>query len=591
MKKIILILGLLACNCEVDAQRIEIYPIVPGGASGGAAAGVTSIAAGSDIVNTLSNAPNNSAYQLGVGTYTVTPSIAGIGQAPGIGGGAGFTRAINLFNKTNISILGVPGRTIIDGGLAFDSTNNLGEILLATNCLNLYLYGITFRGQFLTNFTLWTNATLWAGIGLFNCKNVTIENCNVIDHFDQGIWDVAALSAVGPHCTNVNIINGLIQNIGSQRTNLGPSQPGDGAGIVPTGWRIENVTFRDNWRHIEPFDEIDGYPFNSLVIKGCYFEGSIDSGIYTAGSTNCHNALVTGNRIFQPRDYTRRGTNQYQTASAIHFNAGQAPNIRDNVIEGYVAGVNLATATDMYGAQIVNNTFRYQSNAAVASYALYIGDLAVTAPRIKQAYIANNLIQGSQWFAMYVFGLADSVVENNLFREPITTGGFECVNLAGNAGANTNILFMGNSIIDVGTLDIDAGFAINSGQYIRFVNNDVQGTTMLYSNLVGAEVVIRQPPTIVSATLVSGTYTNTQRDTRIRIPNGSTRTNKLNIPFNGHQVTVEDNGMTASGTNIWVVATTGVINNGPSLTNIANNGGSITLEGDGTNWRIISRFP
>ena len=477
--------GLALCCAPSAWAALGIQPPV----AGGGAPGATPIAAGTEIVNLLSNAVNGSTYQLGAGNFPVTATQVRTNTA--VNGNPGFTTAINLWNKTNITILGVPGKTIINASQGFDTRTSLGQVLFMTNCMDIVIRDVTFKGQHLTNYTIFTNEWLWAGVTIYNCKNITLENCNIIDHFDQGIEDDAWRFGYGPHSTNIVIRGGLIENCGSQRTNI--INAGDGAGIVPTGWTIDGVTFRDNWRHIEPYDELDGYPFTTLAIRNCLFEGSIDSGIYTAGSTNGHSMLIENNRILQPRDYTRRGTNQYQTASGIHINAGQSPRIINNYVRGYVVGANITTALDMWGLQLLNNFFEFQSNSAVASYAIQIGDTGVTLPKVRQATIANNTIRGSQWFSMYLFGLGDSVVRDNHFWDPITTGGFDVVALAGNSTCNSNVLFQGNSFVELGTVDSDAAFSIQSGVRLRFVDNFITGMTTNYHNTIGDEVSISGP--------------------------------------------------------------------------------------------------
>jgi hypothetical protein len=99
--------------------------------------------------------------------------------------------------------------------------------------------------------------------------------------------------------------------------------------------------------------------------------------------------------------------------------------------------------------------------------------------------------------------------------------------------------------------------------------------------------------------LVNGSHT---KDTGfaegiVGIPNASTRTNRLPAAsaFPGRTFTIYDAGGTAGGaggsTNIWITTASGTFTGGASQTNITANHGSITVQSDGANWRILSKFP
>lgn len=108
-----------------------------------------------------------------------------------------------------------------------------------------------------------------------------------------------------------------------------------------------------------------------------------------------------------------------------------------------------------------------------------------------------------------------------------------------------------------------------------------------------------------TAELTSGSFTNGWEHRWVGIPNGSVRTNRLvdirsltnalvNASPEGHEVTVFDDGKTASGTNIWIVTSADQrigSSTGPTLTNITADAGSITFRVRGTNWFPVNRWP
>lgn len=103
-----------------------------------------------------------------------------------------------------------------------------------------------------------------------------------------------------------------------------------------------------------------------------------------------------------------------------------------------------------------------------------------------------------------------------------------------------------------------------------------------------------------AATMTTGMYTNDFvypfLDGVVGIPNGpaSGRTNWLpgaNL-WPGREITVYDRGRTAAGTNLWITTTNSQTINGViTSTNIAANGGSLTLVSDGSGWWIKSVYP
>lgn len=107
----------------------------------------------------------------------------------------------------------------------------------------------------------------------------------------------------------------------------------------------------------------------------------------------------------------------------------------------------------------------------------------------------------------------------------------------------------------------------------------------------------------VTATYTAGCYTNQWSDRFVAMPNGSARSNRLpdirtltnglmQATPEGFQVTIFDQGNTASGTNLYVLtAANQKINFGPVQTNISANSGSMTFAVSGTNWIIRASYP
>lgn len=96
---------------------------------------------------------------------------------------------------------------------------------------------------------------------------------------------------------------------------------------------------------------------------------------------------------------------------------------------------------------------------------------------------------------------------------------------------------------------------------------------------------------LTNAVLTDGSFTNgTSGQSVIYIPNGSARTNWLNsgLPTGTLQWVVDKNG-TAAGTNLYVKATSGTINDVTTYV-IDVDYGAACLQWDGTRWNVLATY-
>ncbi len=429
------------------------------------------------LPSVLSNAPNNTAFKLSAGTYTVVPSKV---LSNGVGG-------INIFSKTNITIEGIPGLTILDGSSA------LGEILYLTNCDHIAVHGLTIIGMVVTNYTLVSAiGHVWGSFGLYDVQNLAVENCRFIDGHDHGIHDLGAQPNWNAISTNIIVIkNNYFENFGGSRTNEAVQY--DGTAIVPTGWLVEGNEIVNCLRGVEPYSQNDRTPnvFYNCVIRSNRMFNTLDAAILTAGSTNGHKILVEGNYIYNEPGFNRRGTNYFSDGMGISMNAGQGHIIRSNYIfNAPSAGISIGG-----GPLTINNVLiegnriekvdTKQQGVGIATYATFGGE-------ISDIIIRNNWIEQTKNYAMHLLSIRNGSVENNTIIDPTTTfsSGIK-INSLDPLTINSNLFITGNTIIDR-TTSMTSGIEITSAnKSVKLEDNCISGATATpISNNAGAETFI-----------------------------------------------------------------------------------------------------
>jgi len=465
------------------------------------------LAPGSGLSNALATISSGSRLRLGVGSYTVNPNF--------LNSGSEFTGA-TLSNKTGITIVGVPGQTIIDGSAA------LGELVWMPMCTNIHWSGVTFRGH--TNHTLGAlpafNAQFWAGFQLYRCENVTFDNCTWENHTDHGIQDKAAESSgitfhSPPSTNNIRILNCTFRNIGSYRTN-GATVGYDGSAIVPTGWTIRNCYFEDVYRAIEPFDfETGGQPFYNLVVEGCVGKNLVESFVMTAGSTNCNNGVIANNHVINDDLHTFRGTN-YGTGGvpwpgiAFNISGGSGWIIRGNSVRGGWSGAYLVgnTASRCADVRIENNAAYYinRGDGVGAGFTLGSGEnTGAAADSVPRLICRNNFATKTVNSGFWIQGGRDILFENNVavdasvYQDGATYDAFMRFGSAQANNISTNMVIRNNLIVSADSARTN-GYALEAGVRNGFYENNRAsgfGATQLDSlkNLAALADMMVVPPT------------------------------------------------------------------------------------------------
>lgn len=403
------------------------------------------------------------------GIYPVTPSVV---QSNGLG-------AINIFNKTNITIRGAAGGlSILDAGAT------LGTLVYVTNASGFTMRDVTLKGYMLTNYVLYEANYVWGAFEMFKCDNLLIENCKFIDHFDHGIIDfgfaIANLST-----NNIIIRNNIFDNIGSSRTNA--SVEIDGTAVSGSSWTIEYNYMANCFRAIEPYSE-PGTVFNRSITRGNVIRNCIESAITTAGSTNGHNLLIENNHIFWDLGYSRRGTNPLTSADGIVINGGQRHKVLNNtIINAPNYGIQCITDAEMFGHVIEGNKIQGQFSDANG---LGIGVMRVTGGgnTLREFSIKNNQISGKRFYGILADFLRDSVVDGNRIVNCGTNGSYYAL------GANqcSNVVFSGNVVINNGGASATAQGMLFNGtsgiQAVTLIGNQIYGVTTNIAMGTGAGV-------------------------------------------------------------------------------------------------------
>lgn len=413
----------------------------------------------------ISNMPNNSVIYLGADTWNITASkVISNGLA-----------AINLFNKTNVAIIGVPGLSILSGRAA------IGELLFMTNCENVYISGVTFDGLVVTNFvSVGAIGHVWGAIATYNVRDFTFENNRVINHHDHGIHDLGAqVNWTSASTNNIKILNNYWYNIGSSRTN--ESAPYDGAAIVPLGrgWTIRGNTANEVFRFVEPYSEGDAAPnlgFGTVIADNVAFN-TLDFFAGTAGNTNCHFITVENNTMINDYGFTRRGTNIHNDAIAINWNGGNGWKIKNNSIMGRWS-VGIQASSSVRDGLIEGNHIHDLTNNVGSAVPIQAG---VT----YNVDIRDNTIYRSENQGIYLFGFRDGTVEGNTIVDTAAGLGIRLLTSGGTVTSNATIRANRIKVSTVGIQDLSGGL-----ENIALVDNVIEEASTKVSNSSGAEVDI-----------------------------------------------------------------------------------------------------
>ena len=510
-----------------------IAPQQGGGGSGGSAtnaqppstvltnlafSGVVYVATNDNITLVLSNAPNNTAFILPSFTYAVTPSILNSNLITST-----VFQGVKLINKTNITIKGVKGLTVWDGSAG------LGEVFVITNCDNVTIEGVTFRGYTNHNFmalpsyggTTNNNSYLWALVNYYACSRLTFKDCTFERSADHGLQDKGAegtasgnqLSTTVISTNEIRIINNTFNDIGGMRTNQVGGFQADGTAIVCTDAYVFGNEFKNSYRGVEPYNEGESsgnVTFANTRIQNNSFINIADYGVTLAGSTNGNNIVVDGNYFYREPGFLYHGTNtdasfNSSLGGAINMSGGDRHVIRGNVMRnmaGFGIYIGTAGANPVEGVSIVGNFIDGVTNTVGFGFGIFAGD-ASGAPvfPVRNAYIANNTIRNAKTYAAYLIGIADTVFEGNQLINPVFPGGYTAVLLQSylSSVASNNIV-RNNVIKDTGTAEMTYGIQVTAGVLaVQTFNNTIEnGTTGTINN--GAGTGLTQYDTVSSST-------------------------------------------------------------------------------------------
>lgn len=468
---------------------------------GGALPGVVILSPGNGFSNALATIANGTTLMLGDGNYTVTPSILNSNfnrSSPFLGA--------SLLSKTNITIIGVPGQTIIDG------SGSIGELLWISNCSQIRIEGLTFKGYtnhnvaVMPTFGNGTNAGayLWASVNVYACEELTFFKCQWRGAAGHGLQDKGAetdsmLATTILSTNQIRVDSCYFTDVGQWRTNNGVNQATnhwDGTAIVPTGWTVRDCVFENLGRGVEPYNEADSGSriFYNCVIEDNKFRNIIDFAVGPAGSTNGHFVQVLRNQVFNDNVYSYHGSNFgpgqtfYSPCFAFYINGGRGWILRDNVAQGTMQhgfyAVNSVSFLDdcLWEGNVAREIRRGDGSAAVGFVFGDPGNTANAASAVRRGIVRGNRAYGCDLSAFRFFSGRDMIVEDNVSYDgtgystdfPYFTG-FE-FGQAGNSLANlTNWVVRNNRAYSVGA---DAyGFTIaNNVQSMNFYANQVFGT-------------------------------------------------------------------------------------------------------------------
>ena len=483
---------------------------------GGGSPNVVSVSPGTGLTAILGAAANGTAYQLGAGNYTVTPSILNSNLQS-----ANTYTGVTFANKTNVTITGIPGLSIIDGSSA------MGELMWVTNCSRITISGVTFRGYTNHNIALMPNTWLWAGVNVFKSEHVTFDNCIFERHADHGLQDKGAETSSGgviasapPSTNNMVVRDCKFEDIGGWRILAG-NVYGEGTAIVPTGWTIENCQFVGCQRGIEPYDEInaDGQVFHNFIARDNTFRNMVEFAIGPAGNTNCHNALISGNTLINDTVFIHHGSNYSvgnfaSYCTGFNLNGGRGWTVVNNSAKGYMyVGFQFGNANSFCEDFIVeNNTATDINRGDGLGFGFWFGsatDTAAAASSTRRFDVRGNKVFNTANNGFIVTGCRDSSFVNNRSVKGQLYGTVD-VGISnyrfGTTGYTvnrlTNITVSGNTAIDNGA-GAPFGFGLHDNiQSMTFENNNAYNFAVsAMTNRAGSAVAILGSPRTFTTTV------------------------------------------------------------------------------------------
>ena len=548
----------------------------------------------------ISNAPNNSVIFIGAcaqGYPFATWSYASNKVAV----------PLSLVSKTNIEMIGF-------GMPSFDTSQTpFGDTMMASNCSRIKLTGFRLQSMRMTNGTgpAYPHAFQYgtAAFRYMNCEYLTIDGIEVVNHNDQGIMDGVA-NAGGLLLTNVFAsTNGIVVRNSTFRnggnwypTNVALTLPSshDGAAVITAGGVIEDNYIYDWVAGIEPYSDNNGTNLTVRVSRNTIVN-YMALGIQDGGSGSRFKAMeIVDNTLIQHIGFTRDGGGQATNGAGIKTTGTNNVLIaRNKIYTPTHYGIYLSFGNRAKGINVVDNWIVNATNhgIAAAGFAIY-----QDGGPMHESTISRNQIWSPSSSAIRLVGVRDSVVEGNRIVFDGTTTG-PAIHLD-TGGICSNLTLRANSIRGGGVTW--RGIQIEAGHRRIFAHNNtiedvLAGEPLILSQLASPYELSVDGTWPLSATNVttftSGFYTNNPWDRLVGIGNHAIgRTNVLPNAANSNYfkwpITVYDSGFTAAGTNLWLMPVAGqTINGAATPTNIAVNGGSITLISVEGNWSISGSYP
>lgn len=399
----------------------------------------------SNLSSILTNAPNNSTIRLGQGNWTNAVSRQFSNNVLGM---------FHLQNKTNITIQGFGRATIV--------TTNEGDHMVISNCSNIKLLGINFRGVKTTNADA---QALYGAVILAASREIEIANCDFSEIGDHGIIDHIGLAG-GFQSTNVYVHDNRFFWVGGWHSAvLGY----DGAGVVcGSYWRVWRNRFLECQQPIEFFGSFDAREVVHVSIQDNYLENPTKAGIYDNGQTNNYWQKITGNLIIFDDSKRTVSSNGLASADGIVLAVGRGVLIEGNTIMGAPqAAVNFLSNIDTWqswGNRVAGNTFSNNQFDVVVGTG------------IKRGFT----IEGNRSFRSrlpYLIAGSHHVIQDNYIEDAVS-GGQPSAIYVGASRPATNVQVLNNRIVStVGYSPGGAGIVFDTDVVnSRLFGNQVQST-------------------------------------------------------------------------------------------------------------------